>query len=78
MFGAGAYATLTDLAHRANDPATYRDTPHDLPLLFVSGDADPVGKCGRAVAAAFGHELGADPVSDEALEALLTASDGEA
>ena len=33
---------------------------------------------GRAVAAAFGHELGADPVSDEALEALLTASDGEA
>ena len=25
-----------------------------------------------------GHELGADPVSDEALEALLTASDGEA
>lgn len=52
MFGAGAYATLTELAHRANDPATYRDTPHDLPLLFVSGDADPVGKCGRAVAAA--------------------------
>lgn len=52
MFGAGAYATLTDLAHRANAPATYRDTPHDLPLLFVSGDADPVGKCGRAVAAA--------------------------
>lgn len=50
MFGAGAYATLTELAHRANDPATYRDTPHDLPLLFVSGDADPVGKCGRAVA----------------------------
>ena len=50
MFGAGAYATLTDLAHRANAPATYRDTPHDLPLLFVSGDADPVGKCGRAVA----------------------------
>ena len=28
--------------------------------------------------APFGHELGADPVSDEALEALLTASDGEA
>lgn len=52
LFGAGAYATLTELAHRANDPATYRDTPHDLPLLFVSGDADPVGKCGRAVAAA--------------------------
>ena len=27
-------------------------TPHDLPLLYVAGDADPVGKCGRAVAAA--------------------------
>lgn len=33
---------------------------------------------GRAIAAAFGHELGSDPVSDEALEALMTASDGEA
>ena len=52
MFGAGAYAALTELAWRANAPATYRDTPHDLPLLFVSGDADPVGKCGKGVAAA--------------------------
>ena len=52
MFGAGAYAALTELAWRANAPATYRDTPHDLPLLFVSGDADPVGKCGKSVAAA--------------------------
>ena len=33
---------------------------------------------GLAVAAAFGHEMGADPAGDEALEALLTASDGEA
>ena len=49
MFGAGAYATLTDLAHRANAPAAYRDTPHDLPLLFVSGDADPVGNYGEGV-----------------------------
>ena len=52
MFGAGAYAALTELAWRANAPATDRDTPHDLPLLFVSGDADPVGKCGKSVAAA--------------------------
>lgn len=52
MFGAGAYAALTELAWRANAPATYRDTPHDLPLLFVSGDADPVGKCGKGVAKA--------------------------
>lgn len=33
---------------------------------------------GLAVAAAFGHEMGTDPAGDEALEALLTASDGEA
>ena len=49
-------------------------------LDMALGDAtDLDGEAqGRAVAAAFGHELGADPVSDEALEALLTASDGEA
>ena len=52
MFGAGAYATLTELAWRAAAPATLAATPHDLPLLYVAGDADPVGKCGRAVAAA--------------------------
>ncbi len=52
MFSAGAYATLTALAARANSPAAYRATPHDLPLLFVAGDADPVGDCGRGVAKA--------------------------
>lgn len=46
MFGAGAYATLTELAWRAAAPATLAATPHDLPLLYVAGDADPVGKCG--------------------------------
>lgn len=52
MFGAGAYATLTDLAYRAASPATLAATPHELPLLYVAGDTDPVGKCGRAVATA--------------------------
>lgn len=52
MFGAGAYATLTELARRANDPAAYREVPHGLPLLFVSGDADPVGNNGKGVEAA--------------------------
>lgn len=41
MFGAGAYATLTELAWRAAAPATLAATPHDLPLLYVAGDADP-------------------------------------
>lgn len=52
MFSAGAYATLTELAARANSPAAYRATPHEVPLLFVAGDADPVGDCGRGVAKA--------------------------
>lgn len=52
MFGAGAYATLTELAYRAACSATLAATPHEVPLLYVAGDADPVGKCGRAVAAA--------------------------
>lgn len=52
MFSAGAYATLTELALGANSPATYRDTPHGLPLLFVAGDADPVGNNGKGVAKA--------------------------
>ena len=52
IFSAGAYATLTELAARANSPAAYRATPHEVPLLFVAGDADPVGDCGRGVARA--------------------------
>ncbi len=52
MFSAGAYATLTELAARANSPAAYRATPHEVPLLFVAGNADPVGDCGRGVARA--------------------------
>lgn len=52
MFGAGAYATLTELAYRAAAPATLAATPHELPLLYMAGEADPVGKCGKAVAAA--------------------------
>lgn len=52
MFSAGAYATLTELAATANAPATYRATPPSVPLLFISGDADPVGANGRGVAQA--------------------------
>lgn len=52
MFGAGAYAALTELAHRAAAPATLATTPHALPLLYIAGDADPVGKCGKGVAKA--------------------------
>ena len=46
------YATLTELAATANAPATYRATPRSVPLLFISGDADPVGTNGKGVAQA--------------------------
>lgn len=52
LFGAGAYATLTELAHRAASPKTLAATPHALPLLYIAGEADPVGKCGKGVAKA--------------------------
>ena len=52
MFGAGAYATLTELAYRAASPKTLAATPHALPLLYIAGEADPVGKCGKGVAKA--------------------------
>lgn len=52
MFGAGAYAALTELAHRAASPKTLAATPHALPLLYIAGEADPVGKCGKGVAKA--------------------------
>ena len=52
MFGAGAYATLTELAWRAAAPETLAATPHEVPLLYVAGEADPVGRCGAGVRAA--------------------------
>lgn len=48
-FSAGAYAALTDLAFRAALPRTFAAVPKGLPVLFVAGDADPVGDMGRGV-----------------------------
>ncbi|MCI2241680.1 alpha/beta fold hydrolase [Adlercreutzia faecimuris] len=49
MFSAGGYATLTELAFRAGRPAAFAAVPKGLPVLFIAGDADPVGDRGRGV-----------------------------
>lgn len=48
-FSAGAYATLADLAFCAGLPDTFAAVPHGLPVLFIAGDADPVGDMGQGV-----------------------------
>lgn len=52
MFSAGGYATLTDLTAEAVAPSCAARVPRDLPVLFVAGDQDPVGECGKGVRAA--------------------------
>ena len=37
------------LRQRLHDPAFLARMPKDLPLLFLSGDADPVGEQGKGV-----------------------------
>jgi alpha-beta hydrolase superfamily lysophospholipase len=52
MFGAGAYAALTELAFRAAARETLKKTPRHLPLFYIAGEEDPVGGCGKGVRAA--------------------------
>lgn len=49
MFSAGGYAVLSQFVASAVSPETVRRIPFDLPVLFVSGDEDPVGERGRGV-----------------------------
>ncbi len=51
-FSAGGYATLTALTARACSPSCAEAVSHDLPLLYIAGDSDPVGDNGRGVKAA--------------------------
>lgn len=52
MFSAGGYAALTALTAEACSRACAAAAPHDLPLLYISGDGDPVGDMGLGVQAA--------------------------
>ena len=52
MFSAGAYAALTSLTREAVSKACVNAYPKGLPLLYVAGEEDPVGDCGKGVRAA--------------------------
>ncbi|MEG0071126.1 MAG: alpha/beta fold hydrolase [Raoultibacter sp.] len=49
---AGGYAALTSLTGEMVSKECVSRVPHDLPLLFIAGAADPVGSCGKGVRAA--------------------------
>lgn len=46
---ASGFRDLFTLVVKANANSTFRQTPRELPLLFLSGDKDPVGRCGEGV-----------------------------
>lgn len=52
MFSVGGYAALTALTAEACSRSCARAMPHDLPLLYIGGDGDPVGSMGSGVRAA--------------------------
>lgn len=51
-FTVGAYAALTSLSADAARVDLAVRVPHDLPLLFIAGENDPVGASGKGVYAA--------------------------
>lgn len=63
MFSVGGYAALLDLTGEIATKACAEKVPKDLPILFVAGDQDPVGSCGKGVAAA-AEQLRAAGVQD--------------
>lgn len=66
-FTVGAYHVLTSLVSDATDPRLARRVPHALPMLFVSGDQDPVGECGAGVhrAAEMYRKAGVESVTEK-------------
>ena len=49
IFTATGFRDLFTLIAKANASHTFRHTPRSLPLLFLAGDKDPVGKYGEGV-----------------------------
>ena len=49
LFTAGAYYDLFSMLCEVTDSAWYASVPKDLPILLMSGDADPVGGYGEGV-----------------------------
>lgn len=52
MFSAGGYVSLTALTAEACSASCAAAVPHELPLLYIGGEGDPVGDMGRGVHAA--------------------------
>lgn len=46
---ATAFRDIFTLFVKANATATFRKTPSNLPLLFLAGDKDPIGKYGEGI-----------------------------
>lgn len=49
VFTLNGFQTLAELILRAHDPKRLRKIPADLPVLVVSGDADPLGEYGKGI-----------------------------
>jgi alpha-beta hydrolase superfamily lysophospholipase len=64
-FSAGGNATLTALTREVCTPTCCARVPHDLPLLYVAGDGDPVGDMGEGVrtAAKMAEDAGSTDVT---------------
>lgn len=49
IFTLNGFQTLTELILRANDPKRLQKIPAELPLMVISGDADPLGEYGKGI-----------------------------
>ena len=49
VFTLNGFQTLTELIMRANDPKRLQKSPAGLPLMVISGDADPLGEYGKGI-----------------------------
>lgn len=63
-FTAGGYVALTGLTDEVADAKKAEGIPEHLPLMYIAGEEDPVGDCGRGVEAAaeIAREAGAKDV----------------
>lgn len=52
-FPLNGFETLFELIAGSNDRETLTRIPKDLPVFIISGDRDPVGKCGKGVRKAY-------------------------
>ncbi len=49
VFTLNGFETLAELIMRANDPERLKKIPAQLPLMVISGDADPLGEYGKGI-----------------------------